>query len=847
MRPEGLSAPQFECVTEHGNQPQQTYSLKKATRHYTDELKKLFDRGIPEKGEQSAAGASADHNETIPYCSEIFRSGQIPQAFWNNISTRLGHPIDLKKSAAFFAQWSQTSVAEKYDPQNDLEGVFLAAMVEIENDPTLKGGASQEGNGRHFARLTWAAYHKKSVQDALRTDPLLLQKLLRQIERWAAGQKCTKLVVDLSAKSLFIGHIPPNRGYKISQHVVGENGDLSIRFNAALPPAYVGDSENWNDLSEWYTRLTFFSRMPPLEIKESIDVPEGDSFQCRDYLLPANNIIEDSILKQKQTDIDVRVLSAESDFDPDQHCEKVFLNNRGGRLNLCLLNTTVPLTKEKIENFAYVADRTNIRDSLKDVFIYYNRQVRNSKLRDVWKKRYNLHYCDVNDRKAVIVEIDRESYVDLVKRLIDKKDPIKQSLIYFNHISTEKLNANTPVYFYVWDAETGEAQVDSQKLNGVIAAKGLLMEPPVRMTQQQAIENWRQLGPHTIWPKFDRENRPFTRDYFEDEFVALKINNLEVYYPLNIDSRAKEFMAAPFDRKRSDFYEEFYGVSHLKLAEILFEQELNLDQVLQYLPTWEVANTFVSTIEHRRQIDKAFNSATEGKRKLFLSSDYARHAGTQTGVRGAKADDGEILRNEVRAFVKNPPEICEEHTWDIVLSFHDENEEIAEEFRQSVLRAAQSMGLDEESLKIYKFDSPDAPLSQDNLRSLMMTIWSSRVVVPFLSTTYFDTGRLYIQNLELPLIAEARRNDRIRVHPIWVDDVHPNRLKFPWDDYTLCFNSIDHDVKMKSESFREIQGMPANTAIVKYGGQLRKRFENYASNFLEDEELLRRIEARKNA
>lgn len=545
------------------------YSLKKATRHYFDELQSLLALGF----DNSTAAKK--------YQAEFHSLSVSSQHETNRAQTKLKKKqSDFSKAAAFFVHWNSVrNTPLEQESANDLNGVFFAMSAEI-LEPTV--------GTEKVARLDWTAFHGPSVERVLRRDPRVVGKVLLQIERWAASQGCSKLNLDLAAGSIALRCLPSDRGYRVVQHSGSELGELRIQMSVPLPPYFAGDYLNWIDLADWYVKLNWFGRTPTRS--DPMPVVTEDGFRCTDYYFTSDATLVPPQLRNMQKENAHRVLIANKDFNEDK-AEELLREGRDGRANTVIYESDCP---SSIKSTAELVRKKNVEGALKETFFYYRKVDQSRGTADpskaLWDRRFNLKYCLEIRRKGVILEIDRQSYIDLCARLLTGE--LKEKLIFFNDLSTEIVDSGTRVFFYVWDAVPENGAHD---VNGVIAASGVLAERPVRYTHQEARDRWSEIGHHTIWPDADEEEGQFTKQYFDDSFVALTINNLEMFVPGDVVSDSKSFLDRDKDENDTQYFQRFNGVSHVELAPILIDGlGDNIDDILRYLPNWEVGSSFIS-------------------------------------------------------------------------------------------------------------------------------------------------------------------------------------------------------------------------------------------------------------
>lgn len=786
-----------------------SYSLKKSTRHYADELRALFDHGFDTAEED--------------YAAEIFGSGDfLAHQHLDDVRETLeASKINFLNSASFIVQWNVSLTGEPQATDRNLleslNGVFCAVNVDLSLSETA---SSKE------ARLSWAAYNRKSVEEALRIDPRLIGKLLRKIERWAAGQQCQTLIADVPDSSLLFGHMPNGRGYRISQHSVTDRGNLTLRYSAPLPPAYIGDPDTWRDLASWYVRLSYFSRMPNAILRSEEELIDGCSYW--NYEIPPSYRLDDQNLKRLQADIFLGVLVADAEFDVET-CIELIDRRRDGRMSLCLVDSRNKVKIERLRAISEVKTRSDVVASLEEVFYYYQRDKFEFNERDQWERVFRTKSARIEERYGVIVEIDRQSYIDLVSRVLTDRE-VANRLIFFNDLCTEQLKIGTAVYFYVWDADLNTRSVDGvsqPQINGVISARGSLLSEPKRYHQDDISKAWPEIGKYTIWPESDDQH--FPRQYFEEQFVALTIGSLEMFIPDTIIERETEFLERQKDSNDTYYFKEFDGIGHRELcAQLLSISHDQTDAIFRFFPNWEAGNSFIFDKRIEERLHKLLKDAT--KEQLRSVGELSN-----PNITGHENPEARRMRRFVNEYIRTH-RLRQTDTparYRIAFSFHQDEDDalIVDLYLKTLERAAEARNMTLEQVGVYKFDSSHVTRSPNWHLDVANAIWNSHVVIPFFSNSYFDKERIAIRNLELPLIVEGLSSKRFSVDPISLSNIRQPRMLFTWNDQETDLSLIDTD--MKRSVARDIDKLPALSAYLRYKPYLEERFTAHAEEVLD--------------
>lgn len=518
--------------------------------------------------------------------------------FVHDFSKTAAYEIEQKEffyGAVFFATRPDTIVGGKT--------IDWAAYVQT-HQKRLSGAGSNAARVRHLAtRLNPSKRESIPELDDFRD-------FITVLERYAIEQGCTAIATKILVRSPWTDLFSQLKNYHIVAHELPSRGELHATFERPLPLGFRGDASEWTSLVAWYLAFAFGSasrdlngallnfRAHPAEhvdfVLSAPEMKELDQDIAKPAELPVRLICRPPHSGAITASSRFTIFAQEADLRPGEEPSGV----------------DKTISKRDILGILY-AMRSRVVDTLQ---IQIDTSVAGGKLLPAWHLAKLLPESDQRD--GLVVEMDRQSYVQLLERLIAGK--ITDYFYFFNdgHFS-RKAKAGSRVFFYVWDAPLGPwlkaaGQDDHRKRGLICAVANLKVAAPCRQSDifvegTDGTKDWRpgkgdDYRNHAI---FDKPG--FITRFFEGDVVALQVNNFIAFQLANLDDKDESYLGVRYDH----------------FVQIIFEDWQNMTSIQQekakkLLPEWEVGNTYLNQ-NQAKELEKKLQEALGTQKKPWLA------------------------------------------------------------------------------------------------------------------------------------------------------------------------------------------------------------------------------------
>jgi hypothetical protein len=563
----------------------QIYLVRKLARHYRDEVSKFIaDR---------EGGVFVDwEDETVANAIKIGPDS-------NGKGAKLRNKFDENGTYYFSAKMGDKGVT----PDSIVIGGYLEFVHEKPTESRLPY-AAQSAFLKHFARR----------EEKIVGDYELLNEFFCAMETASSAMHLERLYVSTSTNSWLSSYLA-KRGYRILMHGFVNVDDIRLVYYRQLVPGYVGDPRDWTALCRWYLDFSF-GKIGDLQPGA---VPDDQKISVVKYNLSRRaRSGEPSVSPTCSAITNAIIVPRQKDEVPADKLSRLLLENATN-----LLFSEEDIAGE-IGNRAGRVGHKDVVALLRETRDHHLRQLPAETLGnvryDAWREAWYDRTLGIGKgtRKALIVEIDRESYKELLqKKTADTDD----HFIFLNNGGVAELDCtDKPVFFYVWDAFPPDPDSDSRPdlsvEAGIVVAVGTLEKVEVFDDVASLNLKWDEYKRHAIWKE------PFASEYFDGRIAVLRVTNLFAVVP---DEADKGWIALP-------------GVAYREILKLLFSSDdstINSAYLsrARLLPSRDIGDIYLNNRQKSALHEKLKESA---KLKQFFPGSRGGGAGVAPASDGAR-------------------------------------------------------------------------------------------------------------------------------------------------------------------------------------------------------------------